>query len=243
MTLDISRPQIEEADISEKGKNEAGETISLDRRLFMQLLVYTDCNKIDPLVSQVRRAGFRAVVYQELNDPQGVGILSYAEDPDYFLTEVHPHTNEGLFESLTPKRHMNMIGRTYSIGYEKDLQHTLIDKPISRVNNPNWPWAVWYPLRRGGAFEQLSASEQRTVLMEHGGIGRAYGSKDYGHDIRLACHGLDVNDNDFVTALVGKELHPLSHIVQRMRKTQQTSKYLESLGPFFVGKAVYQSGR
>ena len=34
---------------------------------------------------------------------------------------------------------------------------------------------------------------------------------------------------------------PLSHIVQSMRKTQQTSLYLEHLGPFFVGRAVWQS--
>lgn len=103
------------------------------------------------------------------------------------------------------------------------------------------PWAIWYPLRRSGSFEQLSGQEQRVVLMEHGGIGRAFGREGYGHDIRLACHGLDKNDNDFVIGLLGPELHPLSSIVQRMRKTKQTSLHLESLGPFFVGKAVWQS--
>ena len=41
--------------------------------------------------------------------------------------------------------------------------------------------------------------------MEHGSIGRAYGHEDHAHDIRLACHGLDRNDNDFITGLVGKE--------------------------------------
>jgi hypothetical protein len=60
-----------------------------------------------------------------------------------------------------------------------------------------WPWAIWYPLRRAGSFEQLSAQEQRTILMEHGGIGHAYGRAGYGTDIRLACYGLDQNDNDF----------------------------------------------
>ena len=34
---------------------------------------------------------------------------------------------------------------------------------------------------------------------------------------------------------------PLSAVVQTMRKTQQTSLYLESLGPFFVGRVVWQS--
>jgi chlorite dismutase len=36
-------------------------------------------------------------------------------------------------------------------------------------------------------------------------------------------------------------LHPLSAVVQEMRKTEQTAQYLDSLGPFFVGKAVWQA--
>ena len=57
----------------------------------------------------------------------------------------------------------------------------------------------------------------------------------------IACHGLDVHDNDFLIGLVGKELQPLSHIVQAMRKTAQTSEYMASLGPFFVGHVIWQS--
>ena len=44
-----------------------------------------------------------------------------------------------------------------------------------------------------------------------------------------------------MVGLLGKELFPLSAIVQAMRKTQQTSLYLERLGPFFVGRVVWQS--
>ncbi len=60
-------------------------------------------------------------------------------------------------------------------------------------------------------------------------------------DIRLACHGLDKNDNDFVIGVLGRELYPCSAVIQAMRKTKQTSQYLESLGPFFIGKAIWQS--
>jgi chlorite dismutase len=133
-----------------------------------------------------------------------------------------------------------MFGRTYAVGYEPDLEEALINRPVRKVTNPDHPWAIWYPLRRHGAFEQLSAQEQRTILMEHGGIGRAYGKAGYGTDIRLACFGLDKNDNDFVIGLIGPELHGLSSIVERMRKTKQTSEYLQSLGPFLVGKAIWQ---
>ena len=60
-------------------------------------------------------------------------------------------------------------------------------------------------------------------------------------DIRLACHGLDAKDNEFVIGLVGKALHPLSHLVQTMRKTRQTSEYISQMGPFFVGHVVARS--
>jgi chlorite dismutase len=134
-----------------------------------------------------------------------------------------------------------MFGRTYALGYETDLESTLLHRPRQRLQDPDLPWAIWYPLRRAGSFEQLSAQEQRVILMEHGGVGRAFGRSGYGYDIRLACHGLDKNDNDFVIGLLGPELYPLSAIVQRMRKTKQTSLHLERLGPFIVGKAAWKS--
>jgi chlorite dismutase len=52
---------------------------------------------------------------------------------------------------------------------------------------------------------------------------------------------LDKNDNDFVIGLLGRELYPLSAVIQTMRKTKQTSQYLESLGPFFIGRAIWQA--
>ncbi|MCG8554062.1 MAG: chlorite dismutase family protein, partial [Proteobacteria bacterium] len=66
-------------------------------------------------------------------------------------------------------------------------------------------------------------------------IGRAYGAQDLAHDVRLACHGLDVNDNEFVIGLIGSALHPLSHVIESMRKTRQTSEFIRQMGPFFVG--------
>jgi len=136
-----------------------------------------------------------------------------------------------------------MFGRTYSLGYEPDLEETLFTRPRATALHPQWRWAVWYPLRRRGSFMQLPADQQRDILMEHGKLGMAFGQHDLGHDIRLLCHGLDKNDNDFVIGLIGKELFPLSALVETMRPTKQTSTYIESMGPFFVGKAVWQSRR
>jgi chlorite dismutase len=142
---------------------------------------------------------------------------------------------------LAPTPEYTMLGRTYSLGYEPDLEDALLHRPRRTVLNPAWPWSIWYPLRRNGQFAQLAVEQQRVILAEHGAIGMSFGAADYAHDIRLACYGLDKNDNDFVIGLIGEDLYPLSAIVQAMRKTQQTSLYLERLGPFFVGRALWQS--
>ena len=64
--------------------------------------------------------------------------------------------------SSMPKPELTMLGRTYAIGYEQDLEETLVERPRQRVLDPALPWAIWYPLRRAGSFEQLSRAEQDT---------------------------------------------------------------------------------
>ena len=243
MALDIQTRDDEllSVDTAEKGRSESGEVISADRRLFMQLLAFGGCQDTESLIEALEREEINGVLYTDINDPQGVALLAFSEDPDYFITTMRHFLNQSPFSELTPKPEYTMLGRTYAIGYEQDLYRTLIGRPRERVTDPALPWAIWYPLRRAGSFEQLSRDEQRVILMEHGGIGRAFGEAGHGYDIRLACHGLDKHDNDFVVGLVGPALHPLSIIVQRMRKTKQTSLHLEHLGPFFIGKATWQA--
>ncbi|HSM19675.1 MAG TPA: chlorite dismutase family protein [Hyphomicrobiales bacterium] len=242
MALDIRQRDHDDAvDLAEKGRSASGEVLSSDRRLYMQFIAYGDIADTGVLVEALKLEGLPAVLYEDLNDPRGVGLLTFAEDPDDFVGPVRHFLNQSPFARLTPKPEYTMFGRTYAIGYEQDLERTLIGRPRARITDPNLPWAIWYPLRRAGSFEQLSASEQRTILMEHGGVGRAFGEAGHGYDIRLACYGLDKNDNDFVVGLLGPQLYPLSLIVQRMRKTKQTSLHLERLGPFFVGKVAYQT--
>lgn len=228
-------------DLSEKGKDKDGQMISLNRRLFMQVLAYGGCRNTGALIEALTQANFNGVLYADINDPQGVALLAMHESPDYFVGELRQLLNQPPFTTLTPKPEYTMLGRTYSLGYEQDLESTLLTRPRRRVLDPEWLWAVWYPLRRVKTFETLPEQEQRLVLMEHGGIGMSFGKAGLAHDIRLACHGLDKNDNDFVVGVLGKELHPISAVVQSMRKTKQTSHYLESLGPFFIGKAIWQA--
>lgn len=232
----------EQLNIDERGRGADGSVVTSGRRLFIQFLSYGGCRDETVLAATLAEAGIEAVLYRDINDPQGIGLLALSESPDFFVETLRPTLNQDPFLALTLKPEYTMLGRTYTIGYETDLDEVLLHRPRKRAfSAASRPWAVWYPLRRAGSFEQLAPDEQRDILMEHGRLGSAFGEAEYAVDIRLACHGLDKHDNDFVIGLLGKELHPLSALVQAMRRTQQTSKHLASLGPFFVGKAFWQS--
>ena len=233
--------EVESVDVAEHGRTVEGESTSLDRRLYMQLHAFGGARDSATLGSALEAAGIDGTLYEDVNDPTGVALLTLSEAPEAFVSELRSFLQSPPFADLEPKPELTMLGRTYAIGYEQDLEETLVDRPRRRVLDSSLKWAIWYPLRRAGSFEQLSRSEQNAILMEHGGVGMSFGRAGLGYDIRLACHGLDKLDNDFVVGLLGPELHPLSIIVQRMRKTKQTSLHLERLGPFFVGRVAWQS--
>ena len=231
----------EKLDILEHGRAADGSRITSNRRLFMQLVAYGGCKDTTALVDALERNSLKGALYEDVNDPHGVALLTFSEEPAYFVEDVRRFLRQTPFAELVPKPEYTMFGRTYALGYEPDLDDTLILRPIRRVLDPKLAWAVWYPLRRAGSFEQLTPKDQTAILMEHGGVGRAYGNAGYVHDIRLACHGLEKHDNDFLIGLLGPELFPLSSCVQRMRRTRQTSLHLERLGPFFAGRVAWQS--
>ncbi|MGA2641997.1 MAG: chlorite dismutase family protein [Spirochaetia bacterium] len=228
-------------DLNEKGRARNGKAQIMSRRLFVQLLVFDGCRDSRPLAGLLDARGIKGVLYEDLNDPTGIGLLTFDEDPGYFISTVRPLVSGDAFSSLRFREELTMLGRTYSMGWEADLEEALIARPKSRLCSPELSWAIWYPLRRSGAFEELPEKEQRAVLAEHGGVGQTFGRAGAAYDIRLACHGLSKDDNDFVIGLIGAELFPLSAVVQRMRKTRQTSRYLARLGPFFVGHVLWQA--
>ncbi len=233
-------------DVNEYGGKKDGERQAMNRRLFMQLLVFDvhDGGDADEtgreLAGMLREGHVRGVVYADAMAPRGLGLLTWSEDPAHFVTTVRPLFARGSLRKTTFRPDFAMLGRTYSLGYEPELEHALLQRPVEYVMNESWPWHVWYPLRRTGPFNRLEPGEQSGILREHAQIGFAYGQADLGHDVRLACHGLDAEDNEFVIGLIGKELHPLSHLVQTMRKTRQTSEFIAKMGPFFVGYAAHR---
>lgn len=235
--------------VHEQGAAIDGKPQTLDARLYVRLLVLqseprsaADTNALRrKLCAALDADKVASVVYEDLHHPRRLGLLTWSQSADDLIDGPRAALAHSDLSPLEPCPTMTMLGRTYSTGYEPDLGYFLLRRPVDTVLNESWPWAVWYPLRRKGAFGRLEGREQGTILREHAQIGRAYGEADLAHDVRLACHGLDTNDNDFVIGLIGANLHRLSHVVQAMRKTRQTAEYIESMGPFFVGRAAWRS--
>jgi chlorite dismutase len=234
-------------DLSERAGERTGNPQVLHTRLYMQLLVFTSQDldssaAVTRLTTSLAAAPTEAVIYADVHDPRGLAVLTWSENPEHFVTHVRRGLADTYGWGLRLRHDYSMFGRTYATGYEADLKFWLLDRPQRTVKNAEWPWAIWYPLRRIGAFARLPDGERGAIMSEHGKIGRAYGEQDLAHDVRLACYGLDSKDNEFVIGLVGKDLHPLSHVVESMRRTRQTAEYMEQMGPFFVGHVAARVG-
>ena len=123
-----------------------------DRRLFMQLLAFGNSGDTGNFAEALEDTGMEGVLYEDVNDPNGVALLTWSETPEFFVTTLRQFLGRRPFASLTPKLEYSMLGRTYALGHEPNLEDWLLEKPKRTVSNPQSPWAVWYPLRRRGAF-------------------------------------------------------------------------------------------
>jgi len=243
---EAKQPGLPEVDVNEYGGKRDGVRQAMNRRLFMQLLVFDTPAGTAPdevarkTADHLRERNIGGVVYADAMSPRGLGLLTWSEDPAHFVTNVRPLFATDALARVELRPSYGMIGRTYATGHEPDLEFVLLRRSIQNVLEPKNDWHVWYPLRRTGEFARVEPHEQGIILREHASLGMADGQTELAHDIRLACHGLDAEDNEFVIGLVGHDLHPLSHLVQAMRKTKQTSMYIAKMGPFFVGHVAHR---
>src|SRR5688572_28990207 len=86
--MNEKRAKLEPPDISERGGLKAGKPQRSDERLFVQLLAFGGCLDTSAVVRQVTSAGVDAVVYEDLNDPHGVALLTLSRDPNTFVDRV-----------------------------------------------------------------------------------------------------------------------------------------------------------
>jgi Chlorite dismutase len=236
---DVKEPA--KVDVREKGAPRDGGMQTSDRRLFVQFLAFGDCEEPGAVGRALEAAGLIGAVYADLHDPRGIGLVVLDENPDVFVGGLRDVVVKPPLASLRPKPELTFVGRTYGSGFEADLEDWLLHRPRRFILGEAARWAIWYPLRRLGAFALLPREEQGAILQEHGRIGHAFGEAGLVQDVRLACFGLDRDDNDFVIGLLGRELHPLSACIQAMRGTRQTAQYMQRMGPFFIGRTLWQS--
>src|SRR5687767_1698435 len=104
----------EQLDIREIARTSSGETIASDRRLYMQLFAFGDCPDSAPLIDALADANVQGALYEDLNDPYGVALLTYSEDPEYFISDMRRFLKRTPFGELMPKPEYTMFGRTYA---------------------------------------------------------------------------------------------------------------------------------
>src|SRR5713226_4473035 len=126
----------EPPDLSEKGGMKNGQAQRSNERLFMQLLAFGGCGDSRPLAEALTRAAVQGVVYEDVNDPGGIAILTMNQEPAFFVDRMRPLRNAAPFALLAQEPEYTMIGRTYSLGYEPDLPDALLHRPRRTVLNP-----------------------------------------------------------------------------------------------------------
>src|SRR6185436_15983198 len=99
--MSTARDRIQPPDLSEKGGTKDGVPQRSDDRLFMQLLVFEGCTDAGAIASHIRQAGVEGAVYENVNDPRGVAILSLTRTPQDFVERVRPALNAGPCAGLT----------------------------------------------------------------------------------------------------------------------------------------------
>ena len=104
-------------DVWERTKGFGGQPVqAMDRRLFMQLLGYECEEGLDPTRAIAILGGAldenraSAVIYADVNNPRGIALLSWSEDPADFVFNVRPTLSQpGLtgLRSLAPPSRRN----------------------------------------------------------------------------------------------------------------------------------------
>src|SRR5437660_5532056 len=93
----------EPPDLAEKGGMKDGQPQRSHDRLFMQLLAFGGCGDPRPLGEAVARANVAGVLYEDVNDPRGIALLTLSQDPAFFVDRVRPLLNAAPVGSLAQK--------------------------------------------------------------------------------------------------------------------------------------------
>lgn len=206
------------------------ETATNEKPLFLQLSVFTDCTDFKQLLMHLSRLELECFLFKDLRDPQGIGVLAIAEDPEHIVSELRDALSGRLLRVLMLRHDLSMTARTCdtATSSRRDVE--------AMLNNPEWPWAIWYPMRGTANLAELDEKLEGPVfdrMVDTAGLDPA----DFGR-VLLKSHGLDGAGNEFVQGLFGRHLHELSAVVEATRRTPLHSEYVAASGPFFVGRVI-----
>src|SRR5262249_26450543 len=153
-------PREHAIDLREKGGARDGVQQTSDRRLFVQFLAFGDCDDAAAVGRGLESAGLAGAVYADLHDPPGLGVVLMDENPAPFAVSAREVFLKPPLASLRLKPEHGLLGRTYGSGFEPNIEDWLLHRPRRVIEGEAARWAVWYPLRRLGAFAGLPPEEQ-----------------------------------------------------------------------------------
>ena len=104
-----SSTELPSINISERGMAD-GKPVKCDRRLFMQFMAFDDCFDLPTIIEALEEESPQAVLYKDINNPTGIGMLVYCEDPAYIVDTIHPLLEREEFEDLEYSPEVTMLG-------------------------------------------------------------------------------------------------------------------------------------
>src|SRR5437773_9892936 len=100
----------EKLEIREKGGVRNGVQQFSERRLFMQLLGFGDAEDTTALIEASEQGRIPAVLYSDVHDARGVGLLTWSDDALFFVTTQREFLRRLEFAALTANLEYLMLG-------------------------------------------------------------------------------------------------------------------------------------
>jgi chlorite dismutase len=209
-----------------------------DNTLFLQLQIFDIEPAAGPramvsaLSRRLREKRIDGVIYGDANDHRGIGLLTWAADPGDILDNVHALLGGKRFSALTPRPGWVMFGRVSGDAAANTPEVLL---------NGDRNWAAWYPVRNKAEWALLDDAAQAKVHKAHGTVAKSFTDDGRVAYVRLACHGIDPEDNDQIFGLTAGSLMDISLLQEAMRGTAQVATHVSKMGPVFVGRKIWQN--
>ena len=94
----------------------------------MQLLAFGGCTDAAPLVGALGSAGLRGVLYEDVNDPRGVALLTFSTDPAVFVGPLRRSAERAAVRVARPEARVHDAG--------PDLRHRLRARSRRNARGP-----------------------------------------------------------------------------------------------------------